>query len=119
MIKEYTRSHGAALAFEFTGRLEESDYPEMINLVNETIAAHGKVRLLIRFHEFSGWTPSGFWRDFRFSRNHTDSIERLAVVGEATWQKALIELAKPLTEAEVRYYPEEKQEEAWAWIDSE
>lgn len=118
MITPYARSHDRILGFEFTGKLDESDYPELVESVNETIAAHGKVRLLVHFHDFSGWTPSGFWRDFKFSRRHTDTIERFAVVGEEDWQKALIELAKPLTHAEVRYFSPAEKEKAWAWLES-
>jgi SpoIIAA-like len=118
MISEYTRSHGNIIGFEFTGRLAESDYPELTRIADEAIATYGKIRILVHFHQFSGWTPSGFWRDFRFSREHADTIERFAVVGEDDWQKALIELAKPFTRAEVKYFPEAEKEEAWRWLES-
>lgn len=118
MISEYIRSHHNIIGFEFSGRLDESDYPELIRVADDTIATYGKIRILVHFHQFSGWTPSGFWRDFRFSRNHKDTIERFAVVGEASWQKALIELAKPLTHAQVKYFPEAEKEEAWRWLET-
>jgi hypothetical protein len=118
MITEYKQSHGAVLGFEFSGKLDESDYAGITRQVNEAIAAHGKVRLLVHFRDFSGWTPGGFWRDFRFSREHSESVDRFAVVGEESWQQALTELAKPLVKAEVRYFREADEDAAWAWVSS-
>lgn len=119
MIKQSSRSHNGVLGFEFTGRVEKSDYANLVPLVDQTIARYGCIRLLIHFNDFKGWDLGGFWRDFKFSISHRDGIERVAAVGEADWQKVLIELAKPLEKAEVRYFESPQLEEAWRWIEND
>lgn len=118
MIHPLTETHEACLAFEFTGKLESDDYHGLVSRCEEAIEKFGKIRVLVWFHDFEGWTPSGFWRDMKFSLKHYGSIEKFAVVGEEKWQRTLIELAKPLSGAEVRYFSADQLEAARDWVET-
>ena len=60
--------------------------------------------------------PGALWEDTKFGVNHFHDIERLAVVGEKKWQKAVTELCKPLTTATVRYFDGKELDVARAWV---
>ncbi len=116
MIQEYALSHGSTLGFEFSGRVDDKDYEEFVPRVDAAVAEFGQVDILIHFHGFSGWDLAGFWHDVRFTADHYNKVRRFAVIGESSWQHAVIELGKPLTGAKVRYFSEDEVNEAWNWV---
>jgi hypothetical protein len=46
-------------------------------------------------------------------------VERYAIVGRTNWLERYVELASQLTTIQVRYFPIEREREAWAWIEAE
>ena len=45
-------------------------------------------------------------------------VERLALVGEAQWEKGMAIFCKPFTTAQIRYFDQEQAEEARKWIEA-
>jgi len=45
---------------------------------------------------------------------HFNDVERVAIVGEKKW---LVAFCKPFTRATVRYFDQEKLDEARAWVE--
>jgi hypothetical protein len=104
------------LEVSLTGKLQRQDYDLFKPAVDHAIAQHGKLRMLVRMHDFDGWTSSAAWEDTKFGARHFRDIERLAMVGETKWQHAMAVFCKPFTTAEVRYFEHDQIEAARAWL---
>jgi stage II sporulation SpoAA-like protein len=116
MIEQLSGLPDNALGFRMSGKLHDEDYKKFVPLVDEAIAKHGKVRLLAEFHEFKGWDAKALWDDIKFSTTHCTKIERIALVGDKTWEKWMAAVCKPFTLAKVRYFDIADLAAAKAWL---
>jgi len=116
MIEPLPESAGPVLGFKMSGKLHDSDYETFVPTVDRAIAAHGTVRMLALFHDFHGWDLHALWDDIKFSTTHCTQIERIALVGEKSWESWMARVCKPFTKAEIQYYDAANIAEAWAWV---
>jgi hypothetical protein len=107
---------GKVLILNLSGKLAKEDYAHFTPEVERAVKNHGKVRLLVRMHDFHGWTVGAVWEDLKFDLHHFTDIERLALVGETRWEAGMATFCKPFTTAKVQYFDESKADEASAWI---
>src|SRR5262245_8628987 len=87
MIESISGLPAHTVGFKMSGKLHDEDYKKFVPLVDAAIAKEGKVRMLAQFHDFHGWDVKAFWDDIKFSTTHCTKIERIALVGEKTWEK--------------------------------
>ncbi len=88
---------------------------EMLRLVRQ----HGKIRVLLQLNGFLGWDLSGYKENPGIDLKPLNHIEKVAMVGETTWQRGVRVLCKPLTSATVRYFDSdagEKSADARRWL---
>ena len=116
MIESLPTSSDQVLAFKMSGKLHDEDYKHFVPLVDEAIAKHGKVRMLAQFHDFHGWDAHALWDDIKFSTTHCTKIERIALVGEKSWEKWMAQVCKPFTMAKIRYFDASQVGDAQAWL---
>ncbi len=107
---------GKLLVIRMTGKLHKHDYLHFVPIVEKAVQKHGKVRMLVQMHNFHGWDASAWWEDVKFDVKHFKDIERLAIVGERTWEQWMAAFCKPFTTATVQYFSSEKAAEAREWI---
>jgi len=60
--------------------------------------------MVVDLVDFHGWTAGGGWEDTKFGVRHFNDIERLAIVGDKTWEKGMAYFCKVFTLAKVRYF---------------
>lgn len=101
-----------------SGKLTKDDYEQFVPVIERRIAEHGKVRILVRMHDFHGWDAGALWDDLRFDARHFNDIERLAIVGDKAWEHGMALFCKPFTTAEIRYFEREHEDEARTWLNS-
>ena len=116
MIEQLPESSGKILGFQMSGKLHDEDYKTFGPVVEAAVAANGKVRLLALFRDFQGWDIHALWDDIKFSTKHCLDIERIALVGEKTWEKWMAKVCKPFTMAKIRYFDAAQVTAAWAWL---
>jgi hypothetical protein len=87
--------------------------------VDAEIARDGKVNILAQFHDFHGWDMHALWADIKFSTTHCTKIERIALVGEKSWEKWMATVCKPFTMAKIRYFDTKEVEAAKKWLAEE
>jgi stage II sporulation SpoAA-like protein len=116
MIEQLPETSGKVLAFKMSGKLHDEDYKRFVPLVDEAIAKEGKVRLLAQFEDFHGWDMHALWDDIKFSTKHCLDIERVALVGDKTWEKWMAKVCKPFTMARLRYFDQSEVEAAKTWL---
>ncbi len=116
MIEQLQIDSPKTLAFKMSGKLHDEDYKKFVPLVDDAIAKSGKVRLLAQFHDFHGWDAHALWDDIKFSTTHCTKIERIALVGEKTWEKWMATVCKPFTMAKVQYFDVSQLDAAKKWL---
>jgi hypothetical protein len=116
MIEPLPAPSPNVLAFKMSGKLHDEDYKTFVPLVDDAIAKSGKVRMLAQFHDFHGWDAHAMWDDIKFATTHCTKIERIALVGEKSWEKWMGIVCKPFTMAKVRYFDSSEIDAAEAWL---
>ena len=116
MIEQIQGPSANLIGFKLSGKLHDQDYKDFVPVIEAAVAAQGKVRLLAQFHDFHGWDMHALWDDIKFSTKHCLDIERIALVGEKTWEKWMAKVCKPFTMAKIRYFDASEIESAWSWL---
>lgn len=117
MIEQLNRGSDKVIGFKLSGKLHDEDYKHFVPLVDQAIAEHGKVRMLAWFHDFHGWDMHALWDDTKFATTHCTKIEKIALVGEKTWEEWMAKVCKPFTMAEIKYFDAADIDMAWGWLE--
>jgi hypothetical protein len=115
MIEQLSSPSPKVLGFKMSGKLHDEDYKTFVPAI-DAAAGSGKVRLLAQFHDFHGWDAKALWDDIKFSTTHCTKIERIALVGEKTWEQGMAKVCKPFTMAKIEYFDAAKIDDAWKWV---
>ena len=116
-IRFVEENNGKLLAVHVSGKLVKTDYEQFVPAFERLLQQHGKLRLLFDMTGFHGWEASAAWEDTKFGIKHFADIERLAMIGEKTWQHGMAIFCKPFTTATVRYFDHADAAEARKWLD--
>jgi hypothetical protein len=116
MIEPLQSNAPNILGFRLSGKLHDADYKQFVPAIDAALAQHGKVCLLAQFHDFHGWDMHALWDDIKFSTTHCTKIDRIALVGDKTWEKWMAKVCKPFTMAKVRYFDATEIDAAKAWL---
>jgi hypothetical protein len=108
----------AALEIDVKGKLEEDDYEDFVPAVEDMMREHGTVGLLIHLEEFRGWSLAALWEDLKFDFRHYRDISRMALVSaeDSQLKERMTALARPFTDAEIEYFPQQQISAARAWV---
>lgn len=98
------------------GEVRSEDYADMVPKFEELTEKRGRLRLLVFVEDIEGLEPEAVWRDLKFDAKHLNDFERVAVVGDASWQAWSTWLGKAFTSAEVRFFEAQERERARAWV---
>jgi hypothetical protein len=101
---------------QLIGRLEPSSYDRIDDELNQLMSRISPVRLLIDLRQFDGWTGLAALSDhLSLIREHRRTPKRVAVLGDAGWQKLAQKLASRFLEAESRFFDAAHAEQAQVW----
>ncbi len=107
---------GKVLTIQTSGKLTLEDYHQFVPRIEQIINKHGRVRVLFDMRDFHGWSMAALWEDLKFDLKHFKDIERLAMVGERTWEKWMATFCRPFTSAEIRYFDQSESDKAHRWV---
>lgn len=110
---------GKILTVTLGGKLAREDYERLGPEVERLLKQHSKIRMLVQMRDFHGWTAGALWQDIKFDLKHFRDIERLALVGEKSWEHGMAVFCKPFTTAAVRYFDKSEADQATAWIQAD
>ena len=117
MIQMLEGLHDKVIGLKLSGRLHDEDYDRFVPHVDQAVEHHGRIRMLVHFEDFHGWSAHALWDDMVFAAAHVQDIERIAMVGEKTWEEWMAKVCKPFTRATIRYFDHAEAEQARAWIE--
>src|SRR3954451_4785456 len=116
MIEMLTGLPAHTVGVKLSGKLHDEDYKKFTPLVDAEIARDGKVNVLAQFHDFHGWDAHALWDDIKISTTHWSKINRIAIIGEKTWEKWMAGICKPFTMAKIRYSDMSEVDATKAWL---
>ncbi len=116
VVSVITSSDSNVIEIRVSGKLSREDYDVFVPEIENLIAQHGKVRILFDMHDFHGWETAAIWEDIKFGWRHFHDIERIAMIGEAAWEKGMTTFCLPFTKADIRYFDRKEEAAAREWI---
>lgn len=104
------------LEVKASGKLPKEDYNHFEPAVESLIDSAGKIKVLFCMYDFHGWELGAVWEDTKFATKHYRDIEKLAMVGENTWEKWMATIRKPFTMSTIKYFDAGEEQAAKDWL---
>lgn len=117
MIEIDDRSRGRVIGLRASGKIAGAELGQLLDRLEQTIAEHEKVRLLVHVENLGTFSPGVFMDDPRLSLDHAADIERVAVVADGILFGTYVKAAAKLVPGEVRRFKTKELDEAWRWIE--
>ncbi len=116
MMETIETGSARIVGLKLRGTLHDEDYRQCIPQVEQILTAQGQVRLFVLFEDFHGWDLHAAWDDFKFGIRHYSDFERIALVGDRSWEMWMAAVCKPFTRAKVKYFDRSQSGAAWKWL---
>jgi len=109
------------IAFEVNGRIRREDMHLLVRAFEEALAAHERLRVLVRIVSFDGVTLEALREEGLASVKMRGwrQIERYALVGSPAWMTSVTGWVAPMTGIQSRHFDTAQEEEAWRWLEAE
>ncbi len=117
-IELIENAEAKSLEVKISGKLSAEDYEMLEPGVEKLIGDSGKIRILFVMSDFHGWDLGAVWEDIKFATKHCHDIEKVAMVGEKTWEKWMATICKPFTLSSIKYFDAGQEAEARQWLAS-
>ena len=109
---------GRVLEVRVSGTLTHEDYEQFVPAFDRLVQQHGKLSVLFEMADFRGWDAGALWDDIKFDVKHVSHIDRLAMVGDKTWEHGMSVFCRPFTTAAIRYFDRAAIQDARTWLQS-
>jgi hypothetical protein len=109
-------SEGNILGIRLQGRLSKGDNATFLPTLNEVMATHKTVRLLIELKGLQGLEPGELWEQLGFREHHFSGCDRFALIAEGEWMKAMDVLSKPFPIGSSKCFSPSELRKAWVWL---
>jgi hypothetical protein len=121
MFEILPESTGNCIGFRISGKVAAEDYELLLPKLDEAIATHGKINLLVLLGDFEGWDGLDAAKaDFRLGTQQYRQVERAAFVGQGKWQRRMVKIMDPFTRhTEERFFEHDQLADAWSWLKEE
>ena len=116
-IKFKDADESKVLSIQVSGKLTKADYIYFAPEFERLVQLNGKLRVLFNLAGFQGWEEGALWEGIKFDLKHFADVERIAMIGETSWEKGMAIFCKPFTRATIQYFDHTKTADAWKWLD--
>ena len=116
MIEKMAESSGNVLGYKFTGTVTVDDFKKMEPEVEALVLKEGNVRILFNLTGFKWEKIDALVADLKFGHKFHEKIQKLAVIGDKTWEKWITQLAFRFYAKEARYFTSADTAKAWSWL---
>jgi hypothetical protein len=116
MIKRLAESSGNVVGYKFVGTITAEDYRTLEPEVKVLMEKQGNICLLFDLSDFK-WEKMEAWLpDLRLGAEFRHKLEKMAIVGDKTWEKWVTHLAKPFFARDAKFFHSADIAKAWAWL---
>lgn len=116
MFERLNRSTDNAIGYRITRPLSSAEVAQIRTELEGTIAAAGKIRVLVDLQAFPYDDLGALWEDLKFDVTHVKDLERLALVGGGKLEEWSTRIFAALTLTRCRCFEEGQLDEAWSWL---
>ncbi len=110
-------NRAAVVHVRLRGSLNAGAEEKLVRAAREGVSDAEEVRVLVEAVDFHGWRDvRALWQHVRFVGGMRSRIRRVAIVGDATWQRRLVATARHVLRVDARFFPEEQLARAREWI---
>ena len=117
MIEIDDRSRGRVIGLRASGKIAGAELGQALERVEQAIAEHGKVRILVHVENLGAFSPGALMDDPRLSLERADDVEWVAVVADGILFGTYVKAAAMLVPGEIRRFKTRELDEAWRWIE--
>jgi hypothetical protein len=115
MLNAMTDVPPGVIGFEVTGKLEATDYRDVMLPALQKAAAAGDVRVVIVMAKWDGVSGGAMWQDLKMGVEHWRKWKRIALVTDVDWMKHGTDWFGWMTPGEVKHFPMAERAAAIAW----
>lgn len=107
------------IKMEIIGSLTHDDYEIITPMLENALQGveEPKISLLIDATKFDGWSLQAAWDDLKLGLKHNKDFEKIAFVGNKSWQEYSIKISNWFSLGTMEYF--ENIEDALVWLSSE
>jgi len=114
----HLKRSGDVLIVQLIGKLEVSAYEGVDDRINDEFSRAQHPRLLLDLRDFDGWSGlSALSQHFSLVREHRRKPERIAVVGDKSWQRLAEKVLSQFVNAKTHFFDSDDYEGAIAWVE--
>jgi hypothetical protein len=117
MIEFLPESTDTCIGFKISGKVTAEDYDTMLPKLDEAIAAHGAINLLVLMGDFEIEGFDAAKADFQFGTHQYRQVAKAAFVSDKKWLEWMVKIMDPFTRrTKEKNFEPHQLNEAWAWI---
>jgi len=117
MPADMQRINNDTYVLRFSGTVQLSEFGKVQQTLASDINAGAKPRILATLENFEGWEKGANWGELDFLFAHSHDIERIAIVGEPSWEgQALAFAGSGFRRAPVKFFPASDLAAARSWL---
>jgi hypothetical protein len=116
MFERMSGSSGNVVGYKLIGTLTVADYKKLEPEVKALVETQGNIRILFDMSEFEWQGVEAWILDLKMGFELHNKIEKMAIVGDKSWEKWMTHLAKPFYAQDAKYFNSGEIDNAWAWV---
>jgi hypothetical protein len=122
MVERIADMPQGTLGLRVSGRIERSDYEEVLAPELRAAVDAGRVRALFVLERVDGMEPAALWADlklyFEVAVRHRAAWERTAIVTDIGWMARAANASLGIIPGQALVYPQSQLDTAKAWVAS-
>jgi hypothetical protein len=116
MILYHTELDSPVVEIRVAGTVTDADLKANMVRLTEDLERNGKTRILEVIQDLTGVEPQALWTDVKFGLPLVNKVNRVAVVADQAWIRAVSHIGALFTSAELKIFEPVQLDEARAWI---
>lgn len=117
MFEHIQEIQGPVMALKITGEITDEEHTRIDELLKSHIVRWTRIRLLVTVKHYPSFSSAeALYEDLRTIKLHSESIEKMAVVGDRPWKSTWVGLFGLFSRMETNYFETSEVEKAWQWI---
>ena|SRR5690554_4760029 len=116
MFKILDNTKENIIAIQVEGEITRHDYEKINPLIDKTIREYNQLKFLILMGEIDAIKPEAFIKDVKIYLNSFNKIEKVAIVGNSSWQKLLAGISSPFISGKLKFFQQSQIMEAQSWL---